>query len=146
MSISDQDVYNSVIGTIKTIKHVAMGLFADEGMTSAQLQALGLLEFKGPMLMRKLSEAMAVTPANITGIVDRLEEKKLVQRKYDKGDRRTTIIEITPEGKILQERLAERERDMIQKSLAQFTKEERIALKRLLEKFQKGMSLSVADR
>ncbi len=32
------------------------------------------------MLMRKMSDAMLVTPANVTGIIDRLEEKKLVRR------------------------------------------------------------------
>ena len=137
---ADQDLYNQVVATIKKIKYSAMGMFADEGITSAQLWALGILESRGPMLMRKMSEAMDVTPANITGIVDRLEEKKLVQRKSGKEDRRATIIEITPDGKAMYEKLVRKEHDMIQKSMSQFTKDERIALHRLLEKFQKGMS------
>ena len=95
--------------------------------------------------MRKMSEAKDVTPANITGKVDRLEEKKLVQRKSGKEDRRATIIEITPDGKAIYEKLGRKEHDMIQKSMSQFTKDERIALLRLLEKFQKGMSRT-ADR
>jgi DNA-binding MarR family transcriptional regulator len=145
-ALTDQDVYNEMIATIKTIKHVALDLFADEGITQAQLQALELLVAKGPMLMRELSEAMVVSPANVTGIVDRLEEKKLVQRTSGKGDRRATIIEITPDGKTLYEELGRKKTEMIQKSLAQFTKEERITLTRLLEKFQSGMSRCIAGK
>lgn len=139
-ALVDQEAYNAVIATFKTIKHVALALFGDEGLTGAQVQALELLMANGPMQMRKMSEAMAVSPANVTGIVDRLEEKKLVQRTSRKGDRRATIIEITPEGKTLYGKVTNKKGDMIQKSLAMFTREERITLVRLLEKFQKGMS------
>ena len=143
---ADKDAYNAVITTLKSIRHVALGLFADEGITEPQLRTLELLEENGPMLMRKISDAMSVTPANVTGIVDRLEEKKLVKRTAGKGDRRATIIEITPEGKTLSERVLKKKGDAIQKSLAMFTKEEKITLIRLLEKFQKGMSSSVTEQ
>ena len=141
-ALADQEAFNGVIATLKTIRYVALRLFSDEGITEAQLQALELLVANGPMLMRKISDAMVVTPANVTGIVDRLEEKKLVQRTPGEGDRRATIIEITREGKTLYERVAKKKGDLIKKSLATFTKEEKITLNRLLEKFQKGISRS----
>jgi DNA-binding MarR family transcriptional regulator len=139
-ALADQEAYSAVISTFKTIKHVALTLFACEGLTDAQVQALELLMANGPMLMRKMSETMSVSPANVTGIVDRLEEKKLVQRTSREGDRRATLIEITPEGKTLYGKVGNMKSEMIQKSLAMFTKDERITLVRLLEKFQKGMS------
>jgi DNA-binding MarR family transcriptional regulator len=139
-ALADQEAYNTVIATLKMIRHVALELFADEGITEPQLQALELLVTNGPMLMRKISDALLVTPANITGIVDRLEEKKLVKRTLVKGDRRSTIVEVTPEGKTLHEKVARKKSDRIQKSLSLLTKDERITLIRLLEKFQRGMS------
>ena len=145
-TLADQDLYSTLGATLKTIKHVYLGLFADEGITEPQVQALEVLSMRGPVLMREMSECMIVSPANITGIVDRLEEKKLVQRTSEKEDRRATIIEITPEGKTLYEKVGKRKGEMIQRSLSTFTKEEKITLNRLLEKLQKGLSLSVNAR
>jgi DNA-binding MarR family transcriptional regulator len=143
--ITDEEVYSTLISTFKLIKHVAVGYFSDEGITEPQLQTLELLMANGPTLMRKISDCMMVTPANVTGIVDRLEQKKLVQRTSGKGDRRATIIEITPAGKTLYETVGRKKVDMIQKSLETFTKDEKVTLKSLLEKFQKGISRSVVD-
>lgn len=143
---ADQEAYNAIISTFKVIRHANLRLFSDEGITESQLQALGLLVDDGPMLMRKMSDAMLVTPANVTGIVDRLEEKQLVRRTSHKGDRRATFIEITAEGRTLYARVAEKKREMIQKALAIFTKEELLILYGLLQKFQKGISSSIGER
>ena len=142
---ADQEAYNTVIATYKVIRHATLGLFADEGITEPQLQALGLLVKNGPMLMRKMSDAMLVTPANVTGIVDRLEEKKLAKRASVKGDRRATIIEITGEGKALYERVAVKKAAMVQKALATFTSDELMTLHGLLERFQKEMSSTIVE-
>ena len=95
--------------------------------------------------MRKMSDAMLVTPANITGIVDRLEEKKLVRRTPSKGDRRVTIIEITPEGRTVGDRLGKKKSELVQKALMAFTKDEQKTLNNLLEKFRKEMSRSTGE-
>jgi DNA-binding MarR family transcriptional regulator len=139
----DREAYNAIIATSKVIRRVGLGLFTEEGITESQFQALWLLVENGPMLMRKMSDEMLVTPANITGIMDRLEEKSLVRRTSVKGDRRATIIEITPKGRALCERVAIKKADMLQKALATFTKDELITLYSLLEKFQREMSRSI---
>ena len=41
---------------------------------------------------------MMVTVSNLTGIVDRLEEKKLVTRKRDENDRRVVHVVLTDKG------------------------------------------------
>jgi MarR family 2-MHQ and catechol resistance regulon transcriptional repressor len=41
---------------------------------------------------------MMVTVSNLTGIVDRLEEKKLVLRKRDENDRRVVHVVLTEKG------------------------------------------------
>jgi DNA-binding MarR family transcriptional regulator len=141
----DQDAYNAIIATSKVIRRVALRLFVEQGITEPQFQALMLLVENGSMLMRKMSDEMLVTPANVTGIMDRLEEKSLVRRTAGKGDRRATIIEITPEGKALYERVAIKKAEMLQKALATFSKDELMTLNNLLEKFQGKMSLSIGE-
>jgi len=141
----DQEAYNSIIATYKVMRQSTLGLFSDEGLTESQFQALFLLAKSGPMLMRKMSDAMLVTPANITGIVDRLEEKKMVRRTPSKGDRRVTIIEITPEGRTVGDRLGKKKSELVQKALMAFTKDEQKTLNNLLEKFRKEMSRSTGE-
>jgi DNA-binding MarR family transcriptional regulator len=141
----DQEAYNAIIATSKVIRRVALRLFAKEGITEPQFQALMLLVENGPMLMRKMSDEMLVTPANVTGIMDRLEEKSLVRRMPGKGDRRATIIEITSDGKALYGRVAIKKADMLQNALATFTKEELMTLHSLLEKFQREMVGSIGE-
>lgn len=141
----DQKAYNAIIATSKVMKHTALRLFGDEGISDSQFLALDALASNGPMLMRKMSDAMLVTPANVTGIVDRLEEKSLVRRTPVTGDRRATIIEITPDGEALYERVAKKKAVMVQEALATFTKDELTTLHDLLERFQREMSRSIGD-
>jgi DNA-binding MarR family transcriptional regulator len=45
-----------------------------------------------------LSRNLFVTPSNITGIIDRLEKKQLVERIKKEGDRRVALIILTARG------------------------------------------------
>jgi DNA-binding MarR family transcriptional regulator len=46
--------------------------------------------------------------SNVTGIVDRLEERGLVERRSADHDRRVKLIALTPQGKELREELNRR--------------------------------------
>lgn len=70
---------------------------ARAGITPAQATVLTMLST--PMPMRGLAERMGCDPSNITGIVDRLEDKGLVQRNSDSSDRRVKQISATPAGR-----------------------------------------------
>ncbi|MDZ7839417.1 MAG: MarR family transcriptional regulator [Gammaproteobacteria bacterium] len=50
------------------------------------------------MLMSELSRALMVSNGNVTGIVDRLAGEGLIARTRRNGDRRTSIVRLTPEG------------------------------------------------
>ena len=49
--------------------------------------------------MRALAEEMSLTPATITGLVDRLERRGLVRRQHDKQDRRAIIVWLAEKGR-----------------------------------------------
>jgi DNA-binding MarR family transcriptional regulator len=51
--------------------------------------------------MSELSKRMMVTTGNVTGITDQLEAEGLVRREVDKGDRRSFVVKLTPEGRRL---------------------------------------------
>jgi len=69
-----------------------------ERITFSQYSVLLALSRKGPMQMNKLSEHMLVAPANVTGLVDRMEKKGYVRRRKDEKDRRLYVIEATKKG------------------------------------------------
>jgi DNA-binding MarR family transcriptional regulator len=53
----------------------------------------------GGLKMGELSRRMMVTGGNVTGITDGLAKEGLVERVADPGDRRATLVKLTPAGK-----------------------------------------------
>ncbi len=79
---------------------------AEEGLSPMQAHALRLLERPRPM--SELAEALACDASNVTGIVDRLEARGLVERRGSPGDRRVKLLSLTEEGRRTRERVLER--------------------------------------
>jgi MarR family transcriptional regulator, organic hydroperoxide resistance regulator len=71
-------------------------------------QAIVLRMLAAPRSMGELADAMHCDNSNITGIVDRLEERGLVQRLVTEHDRRVKLIAATKEGSELREELNRR--------------------------------------
>lgn len=69
--------------------------------------AFGTLRMlEGPRAMGEIAAALHCDNSNVTGIVDSLEQKGLVRRRPAENDRRVKLIELTPEGRRVQARLA----------------------------------------
>ncbi|PPK99914.1 MarR family winged helix-turn-helix transcriptional regulator [Parapedobacter indicus] len=62
------------------------------GLSGTDHKYLGLLIERGAMTAGEFSKLTALTTGAVTGLVDRLEKKKLVKREFDKHDRRKVII------------------------------------------------------
>jgi MarR family transcriptional regulator, organic hydroperoxide resistance regulator len=71
-------------------------------------QAIVLRLLAEPRKMSELAGAMHCDNSNVTGIVDRLEERNLVERRPADDDRRVKLIAITPAGNRLRDRLNRR--------------------------------------
>jgi DNA-binding MarR family transcriptional regulator len=70
---------------------------AQHGLTPQQAKALLALDEALPM--RRVAERVGAEPSNITGIVDRLQTRGLVERQADPTDRRIKLIATTDAGK-----------------------------------------------
>ena len=77
-------------------------------LAPAQMFALKALEPGEPRAMSELACILRCDNSNVTGIVDRLEARGLVQRRPSERDRRVKMLEVTPEGARLREQLRER--------------------------------------
>lgn len=70
-----------------------------EGLQRQQFWVLGALSH-GPRRMGELAECANTTQPSLTGIVDRLEERGLVERRRSPDDRRVVEVALTPEGTV----------------------------------------------
>jgi MarR family transcriptional regulator, organic hydroperoxide resistance regulator len=73
-----------------------------------QLHSLRLLEPGVETPMRALARQLFCDPSNVTGIVDRLEARGMIERRSSETDRRVKIIRLTPEGQRVRARVVER--------------------------------------
>jgi len=70
-------------------------------LTFARYEALVLLTFSrnGSLPLGKMGERLMIHPTSVTNIVDRLEAQGFVARLDHPTDRRTTLCEITDDGR-----------------------------------------------
>jgi DNA-binding MarR family transcriptional regulator len=75
------------------------------GLTPSQARVIFTLGGTDGMTCKDIGDATLITKGTLTGVVDRLEEKGLVERWSVEGDGRKTIIALTRRG----ERVFEKE-------------------------------------
>ncbi|MFE7645710.1 MarR family winged helix-turn-helix transcriptional regulator [Streptomyces phaeoluteigriseus] len=105
---------------------------AGHSLTGAQARLLSLLSLE-PLPMRKLAVKLKCEPSNVTGIVDRLEARGLVERRPDPADRRVKLAAATDEGRRIAKDLRENLR-FAREPLAGLEEEERILLRGMLQR------------
>jgi DNA-binding MarR family transcriptional regulator len=70
-----------------------------QNLSLPQLHLLSVLKKGGGILTTgEIGRAMVKASQTITGLVDRLEEPGLVERFFDRRDRRKTWVRLTPKG------------------------------------------------
>jgi DNA-binding MarR family transcriptional regulator len=69
----------------------------------------------GCVFSGEIGHAMCVSTARVAAALNSLEEKGLIIRQIDVSDRRKILVSVTPEGKLLAERLFREAVDVITK-------------------------------
>lgn len=70
-------------------------------LTVSQSYCLRILYFGKPSTMSELAGRLHVRLSTITGVIDQLEEKSLVERVEHPEDRRSLLVKLTPKGRDL---------------------------------------------
>ncbi len=71
-------------------------------------QAFALRALNKPASMQTLAKVMRCDASNVTGIVDRLEERGYIERQVDPQDRRVRRLAVTDTGRAARKRLEAR--------------------------------------
>jgi DNA-binding MarR family transcriptional regulator len=91
----------AVMNTIKTADLIfdRIGrLLRPLNVSAAGGLVLGILRDHGAMSPSELGERLIVTRATVTGLLDSLERRGFVKRETNPADRRSLMVEITPDG------------------------------------------------
>jgi DNA-binding MarR family transcriptional regulator len=81
----------------KFMRHLRKG--PGGAFSLVHLQVLFTLDSEGPLPMSRLADAMDVSQASATGIVDRMEQRGLVERLRDDADRRVVRVALADGGR-----------------------------------------------
>ena len=85
-----------------------MAIASEFDLSPPQVMALRHLDPAEPKPMSELAMALRCDNSNVTGIVDRLEDRGLVERRAAEHDRRVKMLTITERGLDVRSRLTAR--------------------------------------
>ena len=104
-------------------------------VTMAQMKALYLVAARGSLHMSALADLLGVTLSTGSGLVDRLVDQGLLERRHDDLDRRHVIVRLTPSGTELLERMRELSSRRVRSMLCALDDADLAALGRVLTSF-----------
>ncbi len=126
---TDREIIDLLIAAMDTFK--LQFLVALEQLDLSASQGHVLMCLDEPTPMSGIAKRMGFDASHITALIDRLEERGLIERRADPHDRRIKRITITEDGLAVKDRI----RNLVSEAspiLARLTPDERIQLRDLL--------------
>jgi DNA-binding MarR family transcriptional regulator len=93
--VSSDPLLESIVGEIHemigSLRCAGTGRMVKAGISMTHLHILWVLEHHGELPMSRLAELLDVSVSNATGLIDRMEERGLIERIRVPDDRRIVI-------------------------------------------------------
>jgi DNA-binding MarR family transcriptional regulator len=94
------------------------------GLTTTQFDVIATLGNQPPMTCKDLGEKTLVTKGTLTGVLERLEVKGILERKLNPEDARSQMIGLTKEGQALFERVFPMHLQHLEKAFSKLSEKE----------------------
>ena len=104
-------------------------------LTLEQYTVIRYIYKRGRCTSSELADVFCIGKSSVTAIINRLSDKRLIERLPDEKDRRVTFLKLTPEGERIAETLTERIQELLSRYLQHFSEEEARAFIGTFEKF-----------
>ncbi|MCX5772347.1 MAG: MarR family transcriptional regulator [Candidatus Hydrogenedentes bacterium] len=125
----------NIIHTANTLAALGARLFRGFDLTEAQFNVLFSLKHKNVKITQSdLGKRLVVTRASITSVLDKLQEKGLIERVIVPGNRRIHHVELTVKGRRLIDKIEPHYRQALQTVMSGLTEAECRELISLLER------------
>ena len=106
--------FQQMIGSLRC---AGTGRMVKAGISMTHLHILWLLEHHGDITMSRLADLLDVSLSNATGLVDRMEERGLVERVRVPEDRRVVLVRASAGGDRVREEIEALKHDQIRSVL-----------------------------
>jgi MarR family 2-MHQ and catechol resistance regulon transcriptional repressor len=106
------------------------------GLTPAQFDIVATLGNTSGMTTRELGEKTLITKGTLTGVVDRLVDKKLVRRVAMPSDGRCQIVQLTAQGEKLFARIFPAHLSHMERAFAQLSQKELNGMTEILRRLR----------
>jgi len=106
-------------------------------LTVPQTAAMAVIVRKHGISLKDLSHDLSLAHSTVSGIVDRLEKRGMIERRQDPGDGR--VVQIYPAAEVrafVRDRLPTLERGPLQRALERAAEDERSAIGRALKRLR----------
>jgi DNA-binding MarR family transcriptional regulator len=134
MDIDPQELARLVGEFAKAYTRCVWSELGRAGTTPARARLLAALQCEGPCKMNELGALLAVTPRNVTKLVDGLEAEGLVARRPHPTDRRATLVSVTDRGALVGKESAMADHDAAARLYEQLSPVDRRHMARILRK------------
>ncbi|MEA3545184.1 MAG: MarR family winged helix-turn-helix transcriptional regulator [Thermodesulfobacteriota bacterium] len=130
----DLRILQSLRRIIRAVDIHSRKLATQHKITGPQLACLMVVKEEAPLMSGHLAKKVYLSPSTVVGIVDRLEEKKMVVRNRSSKDRRQVYISITSKGEQLIADAPSLLQDTLAEGLVKLPEIEQVSITMALEK------------
>lgn len=127
-------ILQSLRQSIRAVDQYSKELAAKYHVTAPQLICLNEIQQQEPVTLTTLARQVHLSPSTVTGIIERLEKKKLIERIKDDKDKRKLLISLTDEGHQLIDDAPKPLQDRLAESFSSLPEEEQLSIVTSLEK------------
>jgi DNA-binding MarR family transcriptional regulator len=106
-------VSDELNGAVRLLRCAATGRMVKQGVSMTHVHVMWRLEESGELTMSHLADSLDVSLSNATGLVDRMEERGLVERTRDTDDRRVVLVRLTQTGTEILDEIQIMKRDLM---------------------------------
>lgn len=100
-SVKISNIFDNLRRIFQIFNEKSKKVESETGVTGPQLWAIKVINENTSIKVSDLAGRLYLHPATVVGIIDRLEKRKLVQRRRCENDRRVVWIELTARGMTL---------------------------------------------
>lgn len=108
---------------IGSLRCAGTGRMVKAGISMTHLHILWVLEHHGDLTMSRLADLLDVSVSNATGLIDRMEERGLVERVRVPDDRRVVIVRASEEGARIRDEIEALKHDRLRSILGRLPAE-----------------------
>jgi MarR family transcriptional regulator, 2-MHQ and catechol-resistance regulon repressor len=128
------DLLHALGRATQGMRQRAATVFAADGVTGGQFDALGVLYHFGPLCVHDLLEKTVTTSGNIDVVLDNLISKGMVTKVVDPSDHRRRIVTLTEKGRSHMEKRFPQYIGELRRQMGVLTLPDKRKLERLLDR------------